>query len=106
MLILKRLAAGLRDRYSLPRRSRGRLDARLEAQIQSLRRGRHFGTAIALQLRLPVSTVGIVPGRLGLGRLAVLHPPSQISPYERERPRELIRFEARKLGRIERVGTA
>jgi transposase InsO family protein len=96
--------AGLRDRSCRPHRSPGRLDAALEAEIAALRRQRLSGPTIARQLALPVSTVGLVLRRLGLGRLTALDPPRQVIRYERERPGELIHIDTKKLGRIERIG--
>jgi transposase InsO family protein len=95
---------GLRDRSSRPHRSPTRLSAAAEAEIETLRRQRLSGPAIARQLGRPVSSVGAVLRRLGLGRLAALDPPRQIIRYERERPGELIHIDTKKLGRIERVG--
>jgi transposase InsO family protein len=95
---------GLRDRSSRPHRSPTRLSAAAEAEIETLRRQRLSGPAIARQLGRPVSSVGAVLRRIGLGRLAALDPPRQIIRYERERPGELIHIDTKKLGRIERVG--
>jgi transposase InsO family protein len=95
---------GLRDRSSRPHRSPTRLSAAAEAEIETLRRQRLSGPAIARQLGRPVSSVGAVLRRIGLGRLTALDPPRQIIRYERERPGELIHIDTKKLGRIERVG--
>jgi transposase InsO family protein len=95
---------GLRDRSSRPHRSPARLSAAAEAGIEALRRQRLSAPAIARQLGRPVSSVGVVLRRLGLGRLTALDPPRQIIRYERERPGELIHIDTKKLGRIERVG--
>jgi transposase InsO family protein len=95
---------GLRDRSSRPHRSPTRLSAAAEAEIETLRRHRLSAPAIARQLGRPVSSVGAVLRRIGLGRLAALDPPRQIIRYERERPGELIHIDTKKLGRIERVG--
>jgi len=97
-------AAGLRDRSSRPHRSPRRLDGTLAARIASLRRERLSGPAIAWQLGLPRSTVGVVLRRQGLGRLAALEPPRQVIRYERERPGELIHLDTKKLGRIDGIG--
>jgi transposase InsO family protein len=95
---------GLRDRSSRPHRSPTRLAAAIEAEIEALRRQRLSGPAIARQLGRPVSTVGVILRRLGLGRLAALDPPRQVIRYQRERPGELIHLDTKKLGRIERIG--
>lgn len=92
--------AGLRDRSSRPHRSPRRLSLRLEERITRLRARRLSGPRIADALHLPVSTVGDVLRRLGLGRLPPLSPRPPIIRYERERPGELLHIDAKKLGRI------
>ncbi len=95
---------GLADRSSRPRRSPRRLPAEVEAQIETLRRQRMTGPAIARSLGRPVSTVGVVLRRRGLGRLAALEPRTPVIRYERERPGELIHMDTKKLGRIDGIG--
>src|SRR5689334_1265375 len=96
--------AGLADRSSRPQRSPARLDEAAGAEIETLRRQRMTGPAIARRLRRPVSTVGAVLRRRGLGRLAALEfrPPAR--RYERERAGELVHIDIKKLGRIEGIG--
>jgi transposase InsO family protein len=96
--------AGLRDRSSRPRRCPSQLDARVEDQIVALRRMRLSGPVIARRLSRPISTVGKVLRRCGLGRLSALdqHPP--IIRYEREKPGDLIHVDTKKLGRVDGVG--
>ena len=53
---------------------------------------------------MPISTVGIILRRLGLGRLAALEPKPAVVRYERQRPGELIHIDTKKLGRIAAVG--
>ena len=96
--------AGLRDRSSRPHCSPSRLTAAAEAEIETLRRQRLSGPAIARQLGRPVSSVGVALRRLGLGRLAALDPPRQVIRYEREQPGELIHIDIKKLGRIDGIG--
>jgi len=96
--------AGLADRSSRPHRSPRRLGAAAQAEIARLRRERLSGPAIARQLLRPVSTVGAVLRRLGLGRLQVLDPKPPLIRYERERPGELIHIDTKKLGRIDGIG--
>jgi transposase len=96
--------AGLQDRSSRPHRSPTRLDAEAEAEIERLRRERLSGPAIARQARRPVSTVGVVLRRLGLGRLAALEPTPPVIRYEKERPGELVHIDSKKLGRIDGIG--
>lgn len=85
--------AGLRDRSSRPHRSPQRLAAAIEAEIEALRHQRLSGPAIARQLGRPLSSVGVVLRRRGLGRLAALDPPRQIRRYERDHPGELLHIE-------------
>ena len=97
-------AAGLRDRSSRPASSPTRLAAGITAQIEALRRQRRSGPAIARQLGLALSSVGLELRRLGLNRLALLNPKPEVIRYEREHPGELIHIDIKKLGRIDGVG--
>jgi transposase InsO family protein len=96
--------AGLTDRSSRPHRSPRRLSSAQEDEIVVLRRRRLTGPAIARRLDRPVSTVGVVLRRTGLGRLAALDPRPPIIRYQRERPGELIHIDIKKLGRIDGIG--
>lgn len=60
--------AGLMDRSSRPCHCPARLDAEVEEQIIALRRLRLSGPAIARRLCRPISTIGKVLRRRGLGR--------------------------------------
>lgn len=95
---------GLRDHASRPRRSPRQVSAMLERRIARLRTQRRSGPQIADALALPLSTVGDVLRRLGLGRLPSLTVRPPIVRYERERPGELLHIDAKKLGRIVVVG--
>jgi hypothetical protein len=53
---------------------------------------------------MPVSTVGAILRRLGLGKLAALAPKPVAVRYERQRPGELIHIDSKKLGRIAGIG--
>ena len=97
-------AAALADRSSAPQRCRNRTSSERIAEIEDRRRQRLSGPAIARQLGMPVSTVGKVLRRLGLGKLAALEPKPPVVRYQRERPGELIHIDVKKLGRIEAVG--
>ena len=92
--------SGLRDRPSRPHRSPRQLSGALERRIARLRAQRKSGPQIADALRLPLSTVGDVLRRLGLGRLPALEVRPPIIRYERERPGELLHIDGKKLGRI------
>ena len=96
--------AGLADRPSRPRHSPRRTARKLEARITVLRQRRRSGPQIADALGLPLSTVGDVLRRLGLGRLPPLQPRPPIIRYERATPGELLHIDAKKLGRIAVVG--
>ena len=91
---------GLRDHPSRPHRSPRQCAAALERRITRLRAQRRSGPQIADALGLPLSTVGDVLRRLGLGRLPSLTVRPPIVRYERERPGELLHIDAKKLGRI------
>ena len=86
--------AGLVDRSSRPHHSPTRLSGAEEAAIIALRRRRLSGPGIARELGRPVSTVGAVLRRHGLGRLSALNPRPPVVRYQRERPGELIHIEA------------
>ena len=92
----------LGDRSSAPVRCRAPVPPDRVAEIERLRRERMTGPQIARRLAMPVSTVGLVLRRLGLGRLAALEPKPPIMRYERERPGDMIHLDIKKLGRIVR----
>jgi transposase InsO family protein len=96
--------AGLACRSSRPHHSPRRLDAAAEAEIVGLRRRRLSAPTIARRLGCPVSTVGRVLRRHGLGRLRALEPRPPVVRYQRERPGELLHLDSKKLGRITGVG--
>jgi len=72
--------------------------------VLRLRRKRWTQAAIADHLGMPLSTVGVVCRRGGLGRLPDLERRPPIVRYERERAGELIHLDIKKLARIEAVG--
>jgi leucine-zipper of insertion element IS481 len=94
----------LRDRSSAPARSPRRLPAEVNAAIERLRRQRLSGPQIARRLGRPVSTIGLVLRRQGLGRLAALEPRPPVIRYQRANPGELLHIDTKKLGRIDGVG--
>jgi transposase InsO family protein len=93
----------LNDRSSAPARQR-RLPSEQLAAIEALRRHRLTSPVIARRLGLPLSTVGSVLRRLGLGRLRRLDPPAAVVRYQRARPGELVHIDTKKLGRIAGIG--
>lgn len=96
--------AALHNARPVPRRLRHRLPQSQIALIESLRRQRLSGPAIAGRLGLPRSTVGAILRRCGLGRLRNLEERVPVRRYERKSPGELIHLDTKKLGRIVRVG--
>jgi len=97
-------AAGLRDRSSRPRRIANATPLEWAELVVELRRLRMTGPAIALQLKLPRSTVARVLRRAGLERLERLEPRDPVVRYERSRPGELLHLDVKKLVRIRGVG--
>ncbi len=97
-------AAALGDRSSAPRRCPHRLSTERVAAVERLRRQRWTSPRIARRTGVPLSTVGAVLRRLGLGRLRALDPRPPIIRYERKRPGELVHIDTKKLGRIDGVG--
>jgi transposase InsO family protein len=93
----------LNDRSSAPARQR-RPPSEQVAAIDALRRQRLTSPVIARRLGLPLSTVGGILRRLGLGRLKSLDPPAAVVRYQRERPGELVHIDTKKLGRIAGIG--
>lgn len=97
-------AAALADRSSAPQCCKHRIGTERVGEIAGLRRQRMSGPAIARELSMPVSTVGAILRRLGLGKLAALAPKPVVIRYERQRPGELIHLDTKKLGRIAGIG--
>ena len=98
--------AALDDRSSARGCCKHRIGAERISELTALRGQRMSGPAIARQLGMPVSTVGAILRRLGLGKLAALKPKPVIVRYERQRPGELIHLDSKKLGRIAGIGHA
>jgi transposase len=95
---------GLQDRSSAPRSIPHRTPARVVRRIETMRRRRLTGRAIADQLNLARSTVSAVLRRLGLGRLRALEPRRPAVRYEWPLPGDLIHIDVKKLGRFRRPG--
>ncbi|HSK16158.1 MAG TPA: IS481 family transposase [Gaiellaceae bacterium] len=96
--------AGLADRSSVPRSVPSRTPAVREQLILQLRELRFTTPEIAETLGMPLSTVGAVVSRNGLGRLPRLTPAEPANNYERPRPGELVHIDVKKLGKIGRPG--
>ena len=90
---------GLVDRSSAPKTVANKTDAPTVELIAALRRLRFSGPQIAELTGRPLSTVGAVLQRLGMGRLGRLGLAPAVR-YERARPGELIHTDIKKLGRI------
>jgi transposase InsO family protein len=96
--------AGLLDRSSAPRSLPGRTPADREQLIVLLRELRFTTPEIAETLAMPLSTVGAVASRNGLGKLPRPRPEEAANSYERPRPGEIVHVDVKKLGRIGRPG--
>ncbi len=81
-----------------------RTPAEREELILLLRELRFTSPEIAETLGMPLSTVGAVLGRNGLGKLPGMQPDEPANSYERPRPGELVHIDVKKLGRIGRPG--
>lgn len=95
--------AALVDRSSRPHHSPRALPPGVLQRLVQLRRRRLTGPEIAERLRLPVSTVGRVLQRLGLGRLQG----PEVAPgprYVRDTPGELLHVDTKGLDRFGAVG--
>jgi len=95
---------GLQDRSSAPASVPSRTSAEREQLIVSLRELRFTSPEIAETLGMPLSTVGAVLARHGLGKLPRLRPDEPANSYERPRPGELVHVDVKKLGKIGRAG--
>jgi len=95
--------AGLYDRSSRPLCSPRRTSARVERQIEVLRRRTKLGPIrIGVRLHMPASTVHRVLVRQQLNRLSWLDRPTGrvIRRYEHEHPGDMVHVDVKKLGRI------
>src|ERR1700754_2443623 len=81
---------GLRDRSSKPLSSPGQTPAATCTEVEALRRQRHTGKQIAVELGISPATVSRVLRRLGLNRLSALEPAEPVRRYEREHPGDLL----------------
>jgi transposase InsO family protein len=81
-----------------------RTPADREELILSLRELRFTSVEIAETLGMPLSAVGAVLARNGLGKLPPLAREEPANSYERPRPGELVHVDVKKLGKIGRPG--
>ena len=95
---------GLRDRSSRPQHLRQPTPQATIDRIETLRRRRLTGKAIAIETGVSTATVSRVLKRLGLDRLSALEPAEPPRRYQRERPGELIHIDIKKLGKFNRIG--
>lgn len=95
---------GLHDRSSRPLSSPSQTAPAACAAVEALRRQRHTGKQIAVEVGVSPATVSRILRRLGLNRLSALEPAEPVRRYERENPGELIHIDIKKLGRIGSVG--
>jgi len=96
--------AGLADRSSRPHRLRQPTPQAVVDRIETLRRERLTGKAIAAEVGVSPATVSRVLKRLGLNKLKTLEPAEPVRRYEREHPGEMIHIDIKKLGKFKRVG--
>ena len=96
-------SAGLRDRSSRPNRLYRPTPQAIVERIETLRRQRLTGKAIAAEVGVSPATVSRVLRRLGLNKLSALET-EPVRRYERENPGELIHIDIKKLGKIGSVG--
>lgn len=73
-------------------------------RIETLRRQRLTGKAIAAEIGGSPATVSRVLKRLSLNKLKALEPAEPVRRYEREPPGELIHIDIKKLGKFNRIG--
>jgi transposase InsO family protein len=90
--------------FGLPSVTADRRRTCARSSRRALRRPRLTSPAIARRLGLPLSTVGCVLRRLGLGRLESLDPPAAVVRYQSQRPGELVHIDTKKLGKIAGIG--
>jgi transposase InsO family protein len=95
---------GLQDRSSRPQRLHRPTPQHVIERIESLRRQRLTGQAIAAEVGVSAATVSRVLKRLGLNKLSALDPAEPPRRCERQRPGELIHIDIKKLGKFDQIG--
>ena len=94
------------DRSSAPHHRPTRTPAKVEVQIERLRRLRLTSTRIAAKLQMAVSTVCAVLKRLGLNRLWKLGPVEPPNRYCRRHAGELVHVDVKKARPIRTARTS
>src|ERR1700692_626057 len=95
---------GLRDRSSRPLSLPSQTPPSKCTAVEALRRQRHTGKHIAIEVGVSPATVSRILRRLGLNRIRDLEPAEPVRRYEREHRGELIHIDIKKLGKINLVG--
>jgi transposase InsO family protein len=95
---------GLRDRSSRPLSLPSQTAPATCATVEALRRQRHTGKQIAVQVGVSPATVSRILRRLGLNRIGDLEPAEPVRRYERATPGDIIHIDIKKLGRFDRIG--
>src|SRR5260221_6156896 len=93
---------GLRDRSSKPLSSPSQTAPATCAVIETLRRQRHTGQQIAVEVGVSAATVSRVLRRLRLSRIRDLEPAEPVRRYERAAPGGMIQIDIKKMGRFNR----
>lgn len=96
--------AGLLDRSSRPQVSPRSIDANKALTIVELRKKRMTQARIAAYVLVSKATVSRVLKRAGLSLLSDIDPVEPVQRYEHANPGDLLHFDTKKLGRIEKMG--
>jgi len=94
----------LEDRRSVAHRLPHATPDELVKTIELLRKQRWTTPQLSWHLAMPVSTVGAVCRRLGMGRLGPATPPEPPNRYQRRHPGSLLHLDVKKLGRFHEPG--
>jgi transposase len=95
---------GLRDRSSRPLSSPDQTAPATCAMIEMLRRQRHTGKQIAMEVGVSAATVSRILRRLRLSRIRDLEPALPVHRYEHASPGAMIHIDIKKLGRFAQIG--
>ena len=94
----------LADRRSVAHRIPHATPDELVKMIELLRKQRWTTPQLSWHLAMPVSTVGAVCRRLGMGRLGPATPPEPPNRYQRRHPGSLLHLDVKKLGKFHEPG--